>query len=427
MDNAVYTKYIEAKKTGNMSLMKHLYKKHKNEVIIKFEYGKMLAKNNQLRDARKIFKEILGISENIFALLELGKVEFALGNVEEAKRIFHGLIGTKNHYIALFELGKIERYLGNLDGAAQCYREILKNKTDVFAMLELGRIEADKCNYLKARKIFNDILKIRNDSYAIFELGKLDARLGNLKDAKRRFESLLDTNNRVNALLELAKVEYMLGNKDTAIVYLNSLLKTYNRNAATIELGRIEYMEGNIEKSIAFFKSLIGTKSETYSLPILINICIKLGRYEEAFDYMMYSKRKNYYCDQKAELVLMKELNVSFDKIYNKPLSYGCYQILEYDAYSALEHVIARHKYEFSEDIDIPMLFSTISDSLDMNTFTGKFVLNDVYDVPFDNIGGGSNILRVITLPGTKNILSMYPLFDKDYVDDEGMSLQRKK
>lgn len=427
MDNAVYAKYIEAKNTGNMSLMKHLYKRHKDEVIIKFEYGKMLARNNQLREARKIFKEILGISESIYALLELGRVEFALGNVEEARSIFLGLMGTKNHNLALFEIGKIERHLGNLDGAALCYREILKEKTDTFAMLELGRIEAEKGNYLKARKHFNDILKIKKDSYAIFELGKLDARLGNLKEAKRRFESLLDTNNRVNAMLELAKVEYMLGHRETALVYLNSLLRTYNKNAATIELGRIEYMEGNIEKSIAFFKSLIGTKSETYSLPILINICIKLGRYEEAFDYMMYSKKKNYYCDQKAELVLMKELNVSFDKEYNKPLSYGCYQILEYDPYSALEHVIARHKYEFSDDIDISMLFATIGDSLNNETFTGKFVLNDVYDVPYNNIGGGSNILRVITLPGTKNILSMYPLFDKDYVDDESMSLQRKK
>ena len=56
MDNAVYAKFMEAKNTGNISLMKHLYKKNKNEVIIKFEYGKMLARNKQLREARKIFK-----------------------------------------------------------------------------------------------------------------------------------------------------------------------------------------------------------------------------------------------------------------------------------------------------------------------------------------------------------------------------------
>jgi hypothetical protein len=186
-------------------------------------------------------------------------------------------------------------------------------------------------------------------------------------------------------------------------------------------------MEGNIEKSIALFKSLIGTNSEEYALPILINVCIKLKRFEEAFDYMMYSRKKKYYIDQKAELVLMKELNVTFDKVYNKPLSYGCNQILDYDAYSALEHIISRHKYEFSEDIDISELFASIGDSLTHETFSGKFVLNDVYDVPYHNIGGDSSVLRVITLPGTKNILSMYPLFDKEYVDDENMSLQRKK
>ena len=294
-------------------------------------------------------------------------------------------------------------------------------------MLELGRIEVSRGNFLRARKLFNDILKIKRDVYAIFEIAKLEIRLGNLKEAKRMLESILDSNNRNNALLELAKVEFMLGNIETSKVYLNTLLNTPNRNASTIELGRIEYMQGNIEKSIALFKSLIGTCSEDYALPLLININIKLGRYEDAFDYMMYAKKKKYYCDQKAELIIMKELNVTFDKEYNKPMTYGCNQILDYDPYSALEHIIARHKYEFSSDIDIPMLFSSIGSSLSMSTFTGKFVLNDVYDVPFENVGSASNILRVITLPGTKQILSMYPLFDMDYVDGEGLSLQRKK
>ena len=87
MDNAVYAKFMEAKNTGNISLMKHLYKKNKNEVIIKFEYGKMLARNKQLREARKIFKEILSFDKNIYSLLELGRVEFKLGNIEEARRL----------------------------------------------------------------------------------------------------------------------------------------------------------------------------------------------------------------------------------------------------------------------------------------------------------------------------------------------------
>lgn len=427
MDNAVYAKFIEAKNTGNISLMKHLYKKNKNDVIIKFEYGKMLARNKQLREARKIFKEILSFDKNIYSLLELGRVEFKLGNIEEARRIFLSLIGTKNQYHALFELGRIEANLGNLDGAAAYYKRIIDDKADLYAMLELGRIEVSRGNFLSARKLFDDILKTRRDVYAIFEIAKLEMRLGNLKEAKKMLESILDSSNRNNALLELAKTEFMLGNVDASKVYLNTLLNTPNRNAATIELGRIEYMQGNIEKSIALFKSLIGTCSENYALPLLININIKLGRYEDAFDYMMYSKRKNYYCDPKAELIIMKELNVTFDKEYNKPMTYSCNQILDYDPYSALEHIIARHKYDFSSDIDIPMLFDSIGSSLSMSNFTGKFVLNDVYDVPFENVGSGSNILRVITLPGTKQILSMYPLFDMDYIDGGGISLHRKK
>ena len=117
MDNAVYAKFMEAKNTGNISLMKHLYKKNKNEVIIKFEYGKMLARNKQLREARKIFKEILSFDKNIYSLLELAKVEFMLGNIETSKVYLNTLLNTPNRNAATIELGRIEYMQGNIEKA----------------------------------------------------------------------------------------------------------------------------------------------------------------------------------------------------------------------------------------------------------------------------------------------------------------------
>ena len=39
-----------------------------------------------------------------------------------------------------------------------------------------------------------------------------------------------------------------------------------------------------------------------------------------------------------------------------------------------------------------------------------QLALNDIYDIPYKNIGGDMDILRVIVLPNTCNIVNMYPL-----------------
>ena len=99
-------------------------------------------------------------------------------------------------------------------------------------------------------------------------------------------------------------------------------------------------------------------------------------------------------------------------------------QLLDYDEYVAVEHIVSRHSRDFSKNIDIHKLFVDIKKSISDEYYVGKLVLNDIYDIPYEGIGD-SDVLRVICIPGTKNILSMYPLINKLDFDD-GMRLEKR-
>lgn len=417
MNNQVYSIFQNAKKRRDLVTMEKLYISNNTDKYIKYEYAKLLNLYGRKNEAKILFSE-LASEDNCFAKFELGKIEFDLGNIDLARKIFHELLCTKNHLYAKFELGKLETSVGNINYARRLFNSILSYKKDIFTMLELGKLELSVGDFKKARFLFEDILRTKDDSYAKFELGKLEVIEGNYMIAHKYFTELLTCQNREYAELELGKLEYLLGNVDKAKMHFNNLLNTSNKNGALLELGTIEYYQGNLIDAFKCFDKVLHTKSEEYVLPSLINMLIKEGYVREAFEYFMYSKRKNYYCDPKAELYLMKYLNIYFNKPEDIIYSYNNMQLIDYDEFVAIEHIVEKHSDEFSKNIDIYSLFKTISEKICDKYYVGKLVLNDIYDIPYKGIGI-SDTLRVIVIPGTKNILSMYPLIDKEIYDDE--------
>lgn len=125
----------------------------------------------------------------------------------------------------------------------------------------------------------------------------------------------------------------------------------------------------------------------------------------------------------------MKELNIFFDKEYSNLYNYNNLQTIDYDEFVAIEHILERHEKEFSSDIDIYKLFNDIKTKLTPETQKQKLVVNDVYDIPYQNIGNGIHILRVVTLPNSKDILTMFPLYDDEEIEeisiDEGKTRSR--
>ena len=79
--------------------------------------------------------------------------------------------------------------------------------------------------------------------------------------------------------------------------------------------------------------------------------------------------------------------------------------------------------------INIYKLFDDIKDRLTEECRIRTFTINDVYDIPYPNIGKSSNILRVVTLPNTTQILTMFPLEQSEHnlTDDELFTVPKKR
>ena len=108
----------------------------------------------------------------------------------------------------------------------------------------------------------------------------------------------------------------------------------------------------------------------------------------------------------------MQELNIFFKNIKFNYM-YNNNQLIDYDEYVAVEHIIDRHSNDFSIGIDIYKLFNEISSKLIDEYRVEGLKFNDTYDIPYPNVGYNKHILRVYVIPNTKNILTMYPLEDK--------------
>ena len=121
----------------------------------------------------------------------------------------------------------------------------------------------------------------------------------------------------------------------------------------------------------------------------------------------------------------MTRLNIFF-KDKDLQIFYNALQIINYDEYSAIEHIIERHKDEFTKGIDLYKLFKSVV--IDDKYYVRNITFNNIYDIPYENIGENTNILRVITLPNSKKILTMYPLYDKtESVEETETKLKRRK
>jgi len=364
MDNITYNEFQKAKKDKDLIGMQKIYRLNKNDLIIIFEYAKLLILNGYKREGRELLQSLIGTKNEKYAMLELGRLEASVGNAEKARKCFETLVKTRNDAYAMLELGRLEASVGNVEKARKCFETLLNTPNKFYAMLELGRLEASVGNVEKARKCFETLLNTPNKFYAKLEQGRLEASVGNVEKARKCFETLVKNRNDAFAMSELVLLEYKEKN------YLQSFE--------------------------------------------LINKALK-----EKFDISSY-----------IIIAICMELNIFFSQIDFKKLNYpySVKQLINYDYDMAIDHIIKRHasingKSVFNKQIDVNDLFDNVKDKLIDQNKINLLNFNDVYVIPYENIGqNGENYLMVITLPHTKNVLSMYPVFSKygfEDVDDE--------
>lgn len=296
-------------------------------------------------------------------------------------------------------------------------------------LIEEGNKNKKREKLYEAEKKFTELLDTENRNHALLELGKLQIILNKPEKAKKCFEELLHSFNASKkdiryATLELGRTEAHYGSLDKAKEYFNSLIDAYEDNAARLELAKLEIENGNFELGEKQLYKIINDKNNDtnreYAINLLIVAYLKNNEYTKAVEII---EKYNFNMRYREALLLGKELNIFFDAPYKDlPFSYTMNQTVDYDEYMAMDHIMDRHNSndklsgtKFNPDIDICRLFVDIKKELTAENKINRLVLNDIYSVYYPNIGvNGENYLRVVTLHNTKNILSMYPIRNRN-------------
>jgi tetratricopeptide (TPR) repeat protein len=209
------------------------------------------------------------------------------------------------------------------------------------------------------------------------------------------------------ARFELGKLYNKLSRREDADKCLTKLLSTPNW-----ELGNLEMKRNNIDKSKKIFTSLLSTTKKTDAQKRLISIDIMDEKYESAYERFKSLGKKSYRGKRNLEIFLKTKLNLDID-IDENNMCYLEKQITNYSEFEALKHICKHFSKQkefhnsFLPNVDIINIFNTVP--LDMLECTTS-AATDVYEVEMGNeICEDTNILKIVTIANTHNIITMFP------------------
>lgn len=172
---------------------------------------------------------------------------------------------------------------------------------------------------------------------------------------------------------------------------------------------------------------------DEHSLSALYFNYYYLNRYESALELLPLMYHTNCLKNHSvfiSELIMRVQLGQKVNIDINKNL-YSLYtqnQVLNYSEEAALRH-IKEHlnekedKSTFNEGIDLDYLFNLIRNNLCRNKRANKQEILEIYYFSIANVGyfEGMNcsFIKVVVVPNTKNIISMYPTNE---VEDNSIS-----
>lgn len=174
-----------------------------------------------------------------------------------------------------------------------------------------------------------------------------------------------------------------------------------------------------------------------YSKLELFYIYYYLNRYEEAFELLpqLYEMPNKYVSNHSlliGELVIRKNLGMKATYRKGTRSDYIKEQIVNYNEEIAYEHILD-HTHEtmsynehsiFTENIDIKYLMECVKEDVKTNK---KVNVNDMMEIHYFAVSGIGhddsnmcNYLKVVVVPGTPNIIAMYP---SSYIEDDNVQV----
>ena len=403
----------------------------KNMYSAMYELGCIAKRKNNMKKAKEYFTRAIENSpyEENFAKIELAELILdEEENYEEAKKIIKTVSPEYKDYIHL-ELSRIEL---KQDRNKNAYNEISKITTvsdnEIFEKkvnLQRARVEFSFGEYKAANEYLDKVLVgTKNTTYwlAKLEQAKIEIQTGNYNHAINICDDMINRKQFVKNEAYFIKAQALEGLKEydlarenySKLFEVNTEMQTQRAN---LYLGLLEVKKKDYDKAKEYFKKITtGKVYKRAGMINMINVLIRTEKYQEAEYYL------NKMSEDNQEY---KKFRILLDKYQNKPISireYNSYteeQYAEYNLNKAIEHIKNNHfedcihRSRFNDNIDIYELIAYIKEQISKQTPAIED-LSDIYYIKYEGAGiniDGSKVdnIRVIAIPGTTDIITMYP------------------
>lgn len=451
------------------SEMFHYIERYPDDVFGHFQYGKILLKLNDFEGAKEEFETVISVNgkNKYSALTSLGRIAELEKDPDLAREYYNRAIADNpfnelRATLALAHLEKEEGYFAEalivLNKAPYSSIALELEKAKLFTLmekyqeaetilehirpenheqereifLEKGKIYSVRREYDKAKAYYLNAINSeeRDKIYyqTLMELARLSKDTYNYEELVMYAEKLYSTgkvfNGAANIMLGLGKLGIGQYKQAKTVFEMSLNVADYKyRGQAAYYLSSLHALEGNILAAEKVLKESIKTNRAPYRLCYikLIKLLLEQGKYEEAENYMHEIEEKDRYLEEDLSF---RRLRLLQDKSQGKTLpsrtTYGYLesQIISYRKNETLAHIKENHQNgkidsdNFPKSVDIETLMEDISLQLTDETKLNLIVM-DEYEISYPNAGycNGEvcDIIRVVTLPGTKDIVTMYP------------------
>lgn len=311
------------------------------------------------------------------------------------------------------------------------------NATEKIILIQEINSLCENENYEQALKKCTKAMKKYSDLCITIMYCEICIKLNqNLERAKRLLEKMLFQGlKKESALKLLSEIEFIFNNDELVVKYCQELIKyTKNRsliNGSIYTLAEVYKRNDDLITSASYFEKLLNTTYECTAIMNLLCINIELKEYEEAlkYVYLCLNKKISLKSAETFKILFFLKSKLGLIEENYKPKDYFEKQTLDYSSKRAYNHISthlkendlkARHTI-FVQNIDLKNLFENCIEQLSVIEPVSDLIV-DRYYISFDNIIGISNetetnIVEVITVNGTKNILTMFPVINKNILN----------
>ena len=392
-------------------------------------------KRNNKKRARMLYEKNIASSpfQEDGSKFNLAELEYLEGNIEAARELLNSVEGNQKAN-AMLLLSQIELDNDNIPEAKKILNDIEEEFDEGFNrnfLLTKGRMEFSLSNFKEARKLYKEILNGPRDTVywkAQLSLANLENYIGNYREALRICDYLIDSKKTVNGEVYLikSKIYEYLGNYEEAITNCLEVKNSTNSNLIQKmyqQLGILCFEQENYDQSIKYFESIKdGSRYKKFALLNTVHAYMKMNDYKNAEKILLEiveSKAFDINNPRFLKTKILIDKKLGRDVNYNGD-NYGIKQYANYNKQEAIRHIINRHchssnenKSTFSNEINIEKLIDEIQeylieDNLVSQPFTDAYII-DYPGVGVDFDGENLDSLKVVTIPNTKDIITMFP------------------